>query len=137
MNKMKNENEMIIAVDFDGTCVTHEYPKVGRDVGAIPVLKDLVAAGHKLILWTMRSHNRADGSDPLQDAIDWFKKHDIPLHGINSNPDQKSWTESPKAYAHLYIDDAAFGAPLIQTDTDERPFIDWDSVRSKLLKVAE
>ena len=37
----------IIAVDFDGTCVTHEYPKVGRDIGAAAVLKDLVAAGHK------------------------------------------------------------------------------------------
>jgi hypothetical protein len=30
---------VIIAVDFDGTCVTHEYPKVGRDIGAVPVLK--------------------------------------------------------------------------------------------------
>lgn len=30
---------MIIAVDFDGTCVTHEYPKVGREIGAVGVLK--------------------------------------------------------------------------------------------------
>ena len=28
-----------IAIDFDGTVVTHEYPKVGRDIGAVPVLK--------------------------------------------------------------------------------------------------
>jgi predicted mannosyl-3-phosphoglycerate phosphatase (HAD superfamily) len=46
---------MIIAVDFDGTCVTHEYPRIGRDIGAAPVLKRLTDAGHKLILWTMRS----------------------------------------------------------------------------------
>ena len=47
---------MIIAVDFDGTCVTHEFPEVGRDIGAVPVLKELVEKGHKIILYTMRSH---------------------------------------------------------------------------------
>lgn len=33
---------MVIAVDFDGTCVTHEFPKIGKDIGAIPVLRELV-----------------------------------------------------------------------------------------------
>ena len=34
---------MIIAVDFDGTCVKHRYPMVGEDVdGAVSVLKELV-----------------------------------------------------------------------------------------------
>lgn len=114
----------IIAVDFDGTCVTHEYPEVGRDIGAAPVLKDLVAAGHKLILWTMRS----DG--PLQDAVDWFAKNQIPLYGVQKNPAQGSWTKSPKAYAQVYIDDAALGAPLLPGQMpDERPFIDWNFVR--------
>lgn len=47
---------MIIAVDFDGTCVTHEFPEVGKDIGAVPVLKELVKKGHKIILYTMRSH---------------------------------------------------------------------------------
>jgi hydroxymethylpyrimidine pyrophosphatase-like HAD family hydrolase len=46
---------MIIAIDFDGTCVTHEYPKVGREIGASKVLKELVDSGHQLILFTMRS----------------------------------------------------------------------------------
>ena len=57
---------MIIAVDFDGTCVSHEYPKVGKDIGAVPVLKALVEIGHKIILNTMRS------DDELADAIQWF-----------------------------------------------------------------
>lgn len=47
---------MIIAVDFDGTCVTHEFPEVGKDIGAVPVLRELVEKGHKIILYTMRSH---------------------------------------------------------------------------------
>lgn len=53
-------------------------------------------------------------SDGLQDAIDWFKKYDIPLFGVNEkkNPTQKDWTSSPKPYAHIYIDDAALGVPL-------------------------
>lgn len=45
-------NKLTIAVDFDGTCVTHDYPAVRKDIGAIPVLKALVEAGHKLILYT-------------------------------------------------------------------------------------
>lgn len=43
---------MIIAVDFDGTCVIHEFPKVGKDIGAVPVLKKLIEKGHKIILYT-------------------------------------------------------------------------------------
>lgn len=118
----------IIAVDFDGTCVTHEYPAVGREIGAAPVLKALADAGVKLILWTMRSGGRQGGGDPLQDAVDWFAKHEIPLFGVNSNPEQATWTQSPKAYAQLYIDDAALGAPLKEGLRGERPHIDWDAV---------
>ena len=28
---------MIIAIDFDGTCVTNEFPRVGNDIGAVQV----------------------------------------------------------------------------------------------------
>lgn len=106
---------MIIAIDFDGTCVMHDYPKVGEDIGAVPVLKELVNAGHQLILWTMRCDSGVKSGQfesGLTDAIDWFKQNNIPLYGIQRNPDQDSWTKSPKAYAQLYIDDAALGAPL-------------------------
>ena len=41
---------MYIAVDFDGTCVTHAYPEIGNDIGAVPILKRIVERGHKLIL---------------------------------------------------------------------------------------
>lgn len=130
---------MDICIDFDGTCVTHEFPRVGKDIGAAPVLKKLVENGHNLILFTMRS-NRADSNyiqDPtisnvqgnfLDDAIDWFKRNDIPLYGIQSNPTQKEWTTSPKAYGQLYIDDAAFGCPLVQLNDNVRPFVNWVQV---------
>lgn len=119
---------MYIAVDFDGTCVTHEYPNVGRDIGAVPVLKKLVEAGHKIILNTMRS------GDELADAIQWFIDNDITLFGVNENPTQKSWTASPKVYAHIYIDDAALGCPLT-TDNITRPFVDWKKVEKQLRKM--
>jgi hypothetical protein len=110
---------MIIAVDFDGTCVTHEYPKVGKDIGAVPVLRKMIDGGHKIILFTMRSGKE------LQDAVDWFKSHDIELWGINTNPQQKTWTESPKAYAQVYIDDAALGCPLVYDEEEKRPYVNW------------
>ena len=119
---MKSQS-FYIAVDFDGTCVTHEYPEIGKPIGSVFVLKQLVSAGHKLILWTMRSGKE------LEDAINWFKENEIPLFGVQTNPTQKSWTTSPKAYAHIYIDDAALGCPLIKDPTiSDRPFVDWIKV---------
>lgn len=118
------EKGYYIVLDFDGTVVKHRYPAVGEDVGAVPVLKKLVKNGHHLILSTMRSHN-SEGVDTLQPAIDWFKEHNIPLYGVNENPDQKSWTSSNKVYGNIYIDDSALGAPLF-VEEDGLAYIDWN-----------
>lgn len=119
---------MIIGIDFDGTCVTHEFPEIGKDIGAEPVLKELINNGHQLILFTMRSEKT------LTDAVKWFEQHNIPLFGINENPEQKTWTSSPKPYCHLYIDDAGLGIPLRYDQTVcERGFVDWDKVRVFLI----
>jgi hypothetical protein len=122
---------IVVAVDFDGTCVTHEFPDVGRSIGAEPVLKRLVENGAKLILWTMRSDTKERGH--LSEAVGWFAANGIPLYGIQRNPTQDSWTSSPKAYAQLYIDDAAIGCPLKSGLPGERPHVDWDLVESMLL----
>jgi len=137
---------MNIAIDFDGTVVTHEFPEIGIDIGAVPVLKKLIKNGHNLILFTMRSDViNPTSNDPiiipiageyLTDAVNWFKKRDIPLWGINENPEQKSWTFSPKAYTHLYIDDAALGCPLtMDSSLSKRPFVDWDLVEKYLISM--
>ena len=139
---------MIIAVDFDGTCVTHKFPDIGENIGAEIVLKKLADDGNKIILYTMRSHSSkktedAESSgmistkrDCLQDAIDWFNKYNIPLYGVNCNPTQHEWTDSPKAYAHRYIDDAALGCPLIYVGNRNnpyvRPYVDWIGVVNML-----
>jgi len=114
---------MKIAVDFDGTCVDHQFPAVGPDVpGAVECLQNLDADGHQIFLYTMRS------GEFLEMAVAWFRKHDIYLSGINSDPGQTGWTDSPKCYAEIYIDDAAFGAPLIEVDGFERKCLDWGKV---------
>lgn len=132
------KEKIILAIDFDGTCVTHKYPKVGRDIGAVPVLKKLVENDHKLMLWTMRGNKpTSEGVNTLQDAVDWFKNNDIPLWGINENPDQKAsgWTNSNKQYAQMYIDDTALGCPLMYDWGIEKPFIDWVKVEIELTKM--
>ena len=131
------KEKIILAIDFDGTCVTHEYPKVGKDIGSVPVLKKLVENGHKLMLWTMRGNKTtSEGVNTLQDAVDWFKNNDIPLWGINENPDQKAsgWTNSNKQYAQMYIDDTALGCPLV-IDSVVMPYVDWVKVEIELTKM--
>ena len=109
---------MIIAVDFDGTCVKHAYPKIGEDIGAVPVLKEMVKNGHQIVLNTMRSGNLLD------DAVQWFESNGIKLSGVNHTPGQATWTESPKVYANVYIDDAALGCPT-RMDESGNIFVDW------------
>lgn len=122
---------MDIVIDFDGTCVTHEFPQVGSEIGAVEVLKEIVANGHNLILFTMRSD--FNGKHYLLDAINWFKKHEIPLYGIQTNPTQRSWTLSPKAMGDLHIDDAALGCPLrMDRKLSKKVFVDWEEVRYML-----
>lgn len=113
---------MIIAIDFDGTCVVHDYPRIGESIGAEPVLRELVADGHKLILWTVRS------GDGLAAAMQWFLDHGIILWGINKNPDQRRWSTSPKAHAHLFIDDKGLGISLLEDGS-----VDWVAVRGLLV----
>jgi len=115
---------MEIAIDFDGTCVTHDYPRVGEDIGAVSVLKQLVEKGHLLILYTMRSGKELD------DAVNWFSENGIKLYAKQYNPTQKDWTSSNKCYAQLYIDDAALGCPLKYDK--KRPYVDWVEVLEQL-----
>ena len=149
--EIKKIKPITICIDFDGTCVTHEFPLIGKDIGAEPVLKELVENGHKLILFTMRSDKEDVYSDNhfihkkagqyLTEAVNWFKERNIPLYGIQTNPTQSTWTNSPKAYGEIFIDDAGLGCPLVYGDFDgfgngtwfERPYVDWKEVRNKLV----
>lgn len=119
-----------IAVDFDGTCVTNDYPEIGHDIGAGEVLRSLVAKGHRIILCTMRSGKR------LEDAIRWFESNGIKLYAVNGNPEQKQWTRSRKIHADIYIDDRALGCPLYEVSSPDGRicrFTNWKRVARWLL----
>lgn len=117
---------LIIGVDFDGTVVEHDHPRIGAPVpGAIETLRHLVARGHRLILWTMRSGNSLD------EAVAYMEAVGVDLWGVNTNP-QQDWTDSPKAFCNIYIDDAAFGCPLLRP-IGRRPYVNWSAVARGLL----
>jgi hypothetical protein len=125
---------VIIAVDFDGTIVEHEFPAIGAPApGAFEWLKRWQAAGAKLILWTMRSDGRGgvgpENGPVLTEAVEFCRRHGVEFHGVNENPLQFTWTQSPKAYAHVYVDDSAFGCPLAPASKPGlRPVVDWSAV---------
>ena len=138
---------MDILIDFDGTCIVHDFPNVDKyDIGAVSVLQDLVKQGHNLILFTMRSNRTVANPTKdktikditgnfLDDAVNWFKENEIPLFGIQTHPNQYRWTTSPKAYGQMMIDDSALGCPLVFDKNFDRPYVDWVEVRRLLTEM--
>jgi hypothetical protein len=119
---------MFVCVDFDGTIVDHCFPEMGKPVpGALKWLKRLNGYGVRIILFTMRSNSEMFKT-ALSDALEYLESNGIILFAVNENPTQLGWTSSPKAYAHLYIDDSAFGCPLTHPKGFKRPCVDWSKV---------
>ena len=116
---------LILGLDIDSTVVTHEYPAMGEDLGAVPWLKLALEKNPNLriMLNTMR-----DGDDLLL-AKTWLEERGIPVWAMNQNPTQTQWTSSPKPHAHLYVDDRAVGVPL-RSDR----CIDWGRFGPMLLE---
>lgn len=98
---------MTIAVDFDGTIVTHEYPQIGSELPlAIPTLKKLKEDGHKLILWTVRE------GDLLDDAVLWCRERGLEFYAVNKEfpeEDVKNVHYSRKPKVDIWIDDRNVG----------------------------
>jgi len=131
MKSTPNDHIIKIAVDFDGTCVDRRFPDVGPDVpGAVETMRRINEFdNYVLILYTMRD------SHYIKDAIAWFAERGIQLYGVQNDPDQISWTNSPKCYAHMVIDDTAFGCPLIHPLGFQNPCVDWTDVLSDIFKL--
>ncbi|MHB9054578.1 MAG: BT0820 family HAD-type phosphatase [Paludibacteraceae bacterium] len=98
---------MTIAVDFDGTIVTHEYPKIGREIPfAIDTLKRLQNDGHhQLILWSVREGTL------LQEAVEFCRSRGLEFYAVNSNyPEGETIDNQPrKLSVDLFIDDRNLG----------------------------
>ena len=99
---------MIIAVDFDGTIVTHEYPKIGKEIPfAVQTLKMLANEGHQLILWSVRE------GQLLEEALDWCLKRGLEFYAANKDFPEEDRSKnnhfSRKLKADLWIDDRNVG----------------------------
>jgi len=97
---------MRIAIDFDGTIVEHEYPKIGKEkLFAFETLRELQKQKHQLILWTYRS------GDELEEAVQFCRDRGIEFYAINKNYPEEVYDEtiSRKIQADVYIDDKNVG----------------------------
>ena len=98
---------MIIAVDFDGTIVEHNYPDIGQEIPfATTTLKMLTKERHRLILWTVRKGKELD------EAVEWCRQRGVEFYAVNKNyPEEKVDNESGycKIDAELFIDDRNLG----------------------------
>ena len=97
-----------IAVDFDGTIVTHVYPKIGREIPfAIETLKMLIRDQHRLILWSVRE------GELLQEAVDWCRERGVEFWAVNKDYPEESYENnnhfSRKLKADYFIDDRNIG----------------------------
>ncbi len=99
---------MTIAVDFDGTIVRHEYPRIGKEIPfAIQTLKMLAKDGHRLILWTVRE------GELQEEAVNWCRERGVEFYAVNKDyPEEepsKNNHYSRKLKADIWIDDRNVG----------------------------
>lgn len=119
---------MIIGLDFDDTVMTNNYPYLGEPIpGALKWIRKWQDEGAKIVLCTMRS------GKSLERAAQYLESNGVELYGLNETPTQKKWTESPKPYAHIYIDDRSFGTPLVPFDG--HGVVDWENVGPSVMEI--
>ena len=120
---MNFQEKLIIAVDFDGTIVEDNYPRIGKpQIFAFETLRKLQEDGHRLILWTYRSGIRLD------EAVEFCRENGVNFYAVNKSfPEEKfDYSKSRKIYADLFIDDRNIGGfigwgQIYQLITNETP----------------
>ena len=131
---MDTTNNLTIAVDFDGTIVENDYPKIGKPMMfAFETLKEFHKEGHRLILWTYRH------GDELKAAVDYCKKNGVEFYAVNNDFPEEEFDNksSRKILADIFIDDRNIGGflgwskiwQLLHPDskTIEDMYVDFDA----------
>lgn len=98
---------MIIAVDFDGTIVEHEYPRIGAEIPfAIDTLKRLQKEQHRIILWSVREGKL------LEEAVEFCRQRGLEFYAANKDYPEETTEDkrySRKLKVDLFIDDRNLG----------------------------
>lgn len=96
---------MILAVDFDGTLCTDQYPLIGEPItDVILSVKAWRKAGNEAVLWTCRE------GILLDNALKWCKTQGLEFDAVNANTQHAlyKWRSNPrKIGADFYLDDKA------------------------------
>ena len=105
-NSNQRDRAPIVAVDFDGTLVTNEWPNIGEaNLGLIAALAEARALGEiKVILWTCRA------GEALEKAVDFCSHNGLEFDAVNENlPEMVELFggDSRKVFADHYLDDKA------------------------------
>jgi hydroxymethylpyrimidine pyrophosphatase-like HAD family hydrolase len=122
---------MVIAVDFDGTCVESNWPeKPVSKPGAVATIQYLLNQGHTIIIWTCRNNEQPDkfgqyaGIGAVRKWIadnfcppGWPYPHPNILLNESALSSLDLIGETRKVFAHVYIDDRNLGG-----------FPGWDKV---------
>lgn len=105
---------LTIAVDFDGTIVENDYPKIGRPMMfAFETMRELQKKGHKLILWTYRH------GELLYEAVRFCSDNGVVFYAVNNDYPEEVFDNksSRKILADIFIDDRNIGG-----------FIGWSKI---------
>lgn len=119
---LEGDFKKTIAVDFDGTIVTMDFPEIGT---LKPYAKETVEVlkneGHNIIIWTCRYAEKED------EVREFLRENEIPYDTINDHVPQDIVNlrhlkpETRKVFADIYIDDRS----IFWID-------DWRMIASKL-----
>lgn len=113
-----------VGIDFDGTIVEDEFPKVGKTKrGALRTIKRIMNSGNYVVIWTCRDYGI------IQEFIDknFHPKYQFNLY-VNENPPQlrAKWGNDPrKIGVDLFIDDKNIYTTKI----------DWSEIDEELVRL--
>jgi hypothetical protein len=129
---------MKIYLDFDGTVVEHQYPKIGREnFGGLEVVKALQEKGHDIILNTYRADCNDGTLQQAVEFIDFHPKHELkPLHSCAEKKIHPNPWDIDKAIecGELYLDDIAHNMPIKDAVTTNHSMVNWDEVKRQLIE---
>lgn len=115
---------MIIAIDFDGTIVKNEFPRIGPLIStAVATIRRLHSDGHRIIINTCRNGEQALA------AVNFLVANNVPFDVFNDNDPvnvKQYGSNSRKIYAHCYIDDCNVGGLPSWSD-----IYDWITAREQ------